>query len=193
MRDAKGRFLPKNRVAIGVPYSAALTDQIVDWLAEGKSLKSFCEQPGRPSRKCVYEWIAQDRDGFAERYNLARRLGAESWADELDDLTASDINCNSMARVSARKNQLAARQWLMSRLYPDRFGDKVEVKHTGRTRFLSAGHPENAYDFDAIVIDGDGVEIALPYNKRLYKPGHVPPLEGEAGELEQDQDDATDA
>jgi hypothetical protein len=163
-----------------VPYSRAIADEIIDWLVEGKSLKSFCEQPGKPSRKVIYEWIEQDRDSFAGRYDLARRLGAESWADEMDDLTASDIDCNSMARVAARKNQIASRQWLMSRLYPSRFGDRVEVSVAPRVYDLPAGHPDGSPDHATHVMDGGrGVQILLPVVKR-----HAPVVvEGTAAEI----------
>ena len=159
----EGRFLPGRKTGgpkNSVPYSPELAEAILDWLIEGKTLKSFGEQPGTPSRKFVYEWVDQDRDGFAGRYESARRWQMETWADEQDELAAAELGSNSMPAVQARKTQIHARQWLMERLHPTAYGQRVAYEHRGGASVVVM-LPDNgrmAGD-NARVIDGQAREL----------------------------------
>lgn len=78
-------------------------------------------------------------------YDEARQLQAEAWADEMIDIAddamgdvyiTQDRAGNDIAKVdgeNVRRSQLkiGTRQWLMSRLHYERFGDRMTQKHEG--------------------------------------------------------------
>jgi terminase small subunit-like protein len=74
-----------------VCYSRELADQVTDALASGRTLAEICKEPGMPGTTTVARWVAEDRDGFAGRYRLARqtghgRTGQIPWTPELEEL-----------------------------------------------------------------------------------------------------------
>src|SRR4051795_1213338 len=103
-------------------YTSALADTICERLSEGESLRSICRDPGMPTEGAVRAWARENRDGFAPRYRLARELQLEFWADqivEIADASASDPR-DRQVRIDTRK-------WLMSKLAPRRYGDRLLV------------------------------------------------------------------
>ncbi|MCR9245513.1 MAG: hypothetical protein NXI31_10810 [bacterium] len=57
---------------------AAVTEEIVRWLEDGKLLEDYCAQVGKPSKRTVHNWRRKDAE-FAERFAVAR----EVWTDTL--------------------------------------------------------------------------------------------------------------
>jgi hypothetical protein len=88
--------------------------------------------------------ILHDDDTRA-MYDEARKLQAESWADEMiqiaddatsDYYTATDRQGNEYQKVdhevvNRSKLRIGTRQWLMSRLHHERFGDRIQQEITG--------------------------------------------------------------
>jgi len=76
-----------------------------------------------------------------EMYDEARKLQCETWADEMieiSDQTQGDHFVDDQGRlrvdhdsVNRAKLKIGTRQWLMSRLHHERFGDKLTQKHEG--------------------------------------------------------------
>lgn len=78
-------------------------------------------------------------------YDEARKLQAESWGDEMiqiaddassDYYTATDKAGNEYQKVdhevvNRSKLRIGTRQWLMSRLHHERFGDRIQQEITG--------------------------------------------------------------
>lgn len=97
---------------------------ICEMIATGKSLKSICDTESMPSRPTVYQWLAEDSD-FSDRYARAREEQADFYADEIIDIAdvAKDAN---LARL-----QIDARKWKASKLQPKKYGDKIDLNHTG--------------------------------------------------------------
>jgi hypothetical protein len=56
-------------------YTAGIAQRILDQFSRGRPLMDICEDPGMPSRVTVQLWVAQDREGFAARYQRARETG----------------------------------------------------------------------------------------------------------------------
>ena len=63
-----------------------------------------------------------DHDGFAARYARARQCQAEAWSDEIIKISQErDTDPND------RRVIIDAKKWLMSKLAPKRYGDKLTV------------------------------------------------------------------
>ena len=109
-------------------YTRELSDTICARMAEGESLRAICRDPGMPSEGTVRGWAVRDHDGFGERYRAARFLLVEFWADQIIDIADEpDLDPRD------RQVRVHTRQWLMSKLFPRRWGTKVEL----------SGDPEN--------------------------------------------------
>lgn len=102
-------------------YTREIADEICRRLAEGETLRAICRDMGL-SIGTVLGWVDDNRDGFAERYARARARGLEVLADELIEIadSGSDDPQRDRLRVDTRK-------WLLSRLRPDRYGDRVTL------------------------------------------------------------------
>jgi Bacteriophage Sf6, terminase small subunit-like len=109
-------------------YTRDLADTICGRMTEGESLRAICRDPGMPSEGAVRGWAVRDVDGFGERYRAARSLLLEAWADQIVDIAdEADLDPRD------RQIRVHTRQWLMSKLAPRRYGD----------RLLHSGDPEN--------------------------------------------------
>lgn len=95
-----------------------------------------------PSRTFVTDWLREDKD-FADQYARAREDLLEHWADQIVAI-ADDSSCDWETRkrengeeyevanpevVNRARLRVDTRKWLMSKLAPRKYGDKVE--HTG--------------------------------------------------------------
>ena len=65
-------------------YSVALADELCRRISEGTPLRQAVREiEGAPPEATVRGWVRDNREGFAARYEAARRLQADAWADEL--------------------------------------------------------------------------------------------------------------
>jgi hypothetical protein len=115
----KGKAL----VAYDQPKIMAL---ICERMAEGKSLREICEQEGMPAKTNVLKWLDADESGvLRDQYARGRQALADFYADEIVTIadTAEDPQKGRL--------QVDARKWVVSKLFPKRYGDKVEHEHAG--------------------------------------------------------------
>ena len=125
---------------MAVTYSRELADEICRRIAGGEALKEICRSPGMPDSSSVRGWVLDDRDGFAPRYARARDMQIEHWADEI--LEISDDGSNDWMMRNERGNvgwqangehvqrsrlRTDSRKWLLSKLKPERYGEKTTI------------------------------------------------------------------
>jgi len=53
-----------------------MANRVIEWISEGKTLREFCRQDGKPSYGAVYDWIEKDTE-FASLFARARIIGEE--------------------------------------------------------------------------------------------------------------------
>lgn len=99
-------------------------------IAEGKSLKKICEASDMPSRETVYVWLSEDHT-FSDNYVRAREEQADFYADEIVEI-ADNTKDAAKARV-----QIEARKWKASKLQPKKYGDKLDLNHSGSITNMS--------------------------------------------------------
>src|SRR5689334_13540006 len=109
-------------------YSPELAAEICRLVSEGEPLRQVCRSPGMPPESTVRQWARDDRDGFGTAYQQARLMQVDAWADEIVDISNRDDLDPHDRRV-----RIDTRKWLMSKLAPKRYGD----------RLLVAGEAEN--------------------------------------------------
>ena len=103
-------------------YTREVSDIICTKMSEGESLRAICRDPGMPSESTVRGWAVRDVDGFSDRYRAARQLLLEYWSDEI-------VSIADDGELDPRDRQIRTgiRQWLMSKLAPRRYGDKLQL------------------------------------------------------------------
>lgn len=122
-----------------VRFSMDLALRICERMATGESLRSICKSPGFPSEAAVRQWAIADREGFASHYARAREAQMDALAEDLleiaddsagDTVTDADGNEKTNQEAVARSRlRVDARKWLMSKIAPKRYGDKMEHEH----------------------------------------------------------------
>lgn len=117
-------------------FTQAIADTICDRLAEGQSLRAICATAKMPCQVTVFKWLSQQPE-FAKQYARARESQVEHYAEEILEIaddgrndtyekedgtqaTNQDVIARSRLRVDTRK-------WLMSKLAPKKYGDKLEL------------------------------------------------------------------
>jgi len=134
-RKRKNGAIPRPR---GRPssFTEALANEICDRLATGESLVSICRDEHMPHRQCIFVWLKDPRRrAFADTYAHAREAGYERWAEEIIDIgdanyTAPDGTVDNGAVQQARLRS-DNRKWLLAKLLPKRFGDRVTAEVVG--------------------------------------------------------------
>lgn len=110
-------------------------------LSEGRSLNELCGKGGIPSKQTILRWLA-DSEEFRAQYARAKEFGAEAIAEDILEI-ADDGRNDWMEKLdkegqgagwilngeAVRRSQLRvdARKWLLAKLAPKKYGDKVQL------------------------------------------------------------------
>jgi hypothetical protein len=147
-------------------YSPEVIDDILRRVSHGETLTQACNSnPDFPSPPTVIDWVNENRHNIAERYARARDRQLERWADDLVDTSAEAVS--DPAKAPGARLILDAKKFLLSKLKPHVYGDKIDV--------TSAGKPlASVSDLDLAKALAHALAPALP------APIDVTPLDAEA-------------
>lgn len=119
-------------------------------IAKGDSLRKICDAADMPAIETIRVWLIDDGE-FSAQYARAREEQADFYADEIIDIADAAKDAN-LARL-----QIDARKWKASKLVPKKYGDKVDVNHSGAIEHLNDEQLESRL---AILLGKAGVGIA---------------------------------
>ena len=134
---------PRKPSAAPANQPAAWIDDLCIWLANGKTLREFCRQPGRPSFQRIYDALDADA-AAAGRVARARDIGFDTLADECGAI--ADDGENDWMRSNAPNNpgwvangehiqrsklRIETRLKLLACWNPRKYGAKQEIEHKG--------------------------------------------------------------
>ena len=118
-----------------VKKATAKTEAKVDWrtpefaeilldaIAGGMTLKEVCESNDL-SKTTVLRWLSNE---YLDQYARALRVRADMQAEEIIEIADKTYTTNE--ELTAAKMRIDARKWLMSKMAPKKYGDKVELEH----------------------------------------------------------------
>lgn len=144
-------------------YSDTLAAEICRRLTEGESLRNICLSDGVPCRNTVIRWLADERYAtFRDQYARAREAQADFYADQILDIAdettvearhdGEDVTLDLSATAVARNRlRVDARKWYASKLAPKKYGDRVDLSHSGTIGLISQ-----------ILSEIDGKDVGLP-------------------------------
>lgn len=134
---------------------------ICDRIANGESLRQICGSEDMPACSTVFLWLNEDAT-FSEQYARAREAQADALFDEIliiadtpmlgekrkidkdgnEEITTGDM-------IEHRRLQVDARKWMAGKLKPKKYGDKIELGHTGEVGVVTKVVFEIEDDADA--------------------------------------------
>jgi len=147
-------------------FSEEIAEEILDRIAAGERLEDICREAHLPPASTVRSWAYERepvKDGavtFADRYARAKSLGLERLADEV--IAISDAPCVGLngeadnALVQKQRLQVDSRKWMLSKLLPKQYGDKVTQELVGNP--------------DAPIVTRIELVPVAPITRRLPKP-----------------------
>ena len=146
-RSPKPKKTTKTKKPSGRPskYTKELGDEICAQLAMGYSVRTVCAPENMPSVQTFYNWL-RTKDGFLEQYTRAKEDAADAMAEDILDI-ADDGTNDWMERTDANGSMIGwmlngehvqrsrlrieARKWLMTKMKPKRYGDKLDMTTNG--------------------------------------------------------------
>jgi hypothetical protein len=88
----------------------------------------------------VFRWLASNQI-FREQYAHAREVQAESWADDIIEISDDGVNDTykdedghertNQDVIARSRLRVDTRKWLMARMAPKKYGDKITQEVTG--------------------------------------------------------------
>jgi hypothetical protein len=122
-------------------FTEEMAKDICAFLAQGETLAQVLRRPGMPQRATVYDW-EQARPEFKAQIREARIGGAWALADQILDIGDEPVKNNPDA--SRQRERVRIRMWLLSKILPAEFADKISMDVTQRVDFhdLSRKHSE---------------------------------------------------
>jgi len=107
---------------------------------EGRSLRSVLSEEGMPDRSTFYEWIRND-DLKSDHYARVKEDRADYIFEDIlniADETHNDRRVKSDGAevvdheaIQRSKLRVDARKWMLSKMLPKKYGDKIDVTSDG--------------------------------------------------------------
>jgi hypothetical protein len=120
-------------------YSPELVSEICSRIADGQSVREIARDDAMPAMSTIFAWLSKHSE-FTEQYARAKEAQAEYLAEEILDI-ADDGSNDWMERknkdgssytvengeaMQRSRLRVDARKWLLSKLLPKKYGDKIE-------------------------------------------------------------------
>lgn len=147
-------------------YTPEIAKSICERLSAGESLRSICRDDEMPSEVSVRRWVVEDREGFSAHYARARDAGLECMAEELLEI-ADDGSNDWMEKhsedgaslgwalngehVQRSRVRIDTRKWLLSKMAPKRYGDKLTVAGDENSPVRHVVEHKPAIDFEEVM------------------------------------------
>lgn len=140
---AKVKTETKHPVGRPSKYSQELADDVCSYLSTGESLRTVCTHKGMPEARTIFRWLREKED-FCQQYTRAKQEAADALAEEIIDIaddgtndymtiTKGDYSYNVEDKEVTNRSKLRVetRKWIMAKMKPKKYGDKVDVTSGG--------------------------------------------------------------
>ena len=126
-------------------YSPELAEAICAEIITGRSLPDISRDPGMPHVRTIFRWLANQPE-FQRLYELACLSRTHALAEEIIAISDDDsadwieepakhgagvIRRADNAAVQRARLKVDSRKWLLSKLQPRKYGDRVSAELTG--------------------------------------------------------------
>lgn len=114
-------------------YTEDKASLILALMVEGLSIKKICEQPEMPDPRTIYRWLSAN-ETFRQNYAKAQQDRTTAFAEEMLEIADQYDNLSDkldVEHIQRARLRIDTRKWLMSKMDPKRYGDKLTQEHTG--------------------------------------------------------------
>ena len=116
-------------------YTTDIAAEICSELADGKSMRTVCEQDHMPSMSTVFKWLVEHPE-FSEQYAKAKEECAEAMVEDMLSIADEPASMTGdgkidSADVAQKRLRVDTRKWIASKLKPKKYGDKVQQEVSG--------------------------------------------------------------
>lgn len=144
-----GGAVSENDVGRPTGYSDGLAFRICQRVFNGEGLREVCRDSEMPTRSMIYRWL-QDNESFRDQYTHAREGLLDYWAEDIVEISDDGRNDWMERRSESEKGagvqngyvlngehvqrsklRVDSRKWLLSKLAPKKYGDKIETTVEG--------------------------------------------------------------
>lgn len=130
-------------------FTKQLGEQICLRIASGRTTLSVSKDDDMPSRETIAQWVLDPKKKeFSDMYARARDMLLEHWSDEIVEVSDDDTRDlqpytktsgdyheegtkSDNTVVNRAKLRVDSRKWLLSKLRPGQYGDKIQQEHSG--------------------------------------------------------------
>lgn len=125
-------------------YTQELADRVCQRIAEGYSMRTVCKPDDMPAMSTLFKWI-REKPEFSQQYTKATEERTEAMAEDMLDI--ADDGSNDLMTIQKGKEEYTVenkevtnrsrlrvdtRKWLMSKMKPKKYGDKLDVTSDGK-------------------------------------------------------------
>ena len=128
-----------------------IVENLLVHVANGGTVRAFCREKHNPSYNTIYRWLDKDKELMTRFTYVSRFLGARAIAEEALELVDTippvigdgDNARMDNAHVNWMRSRADLRLKLLSKWYPQEYGDKVGIDAKGDINLtISTGIPQ---------------------------------------------------
>jgi hypothetical protein len=128
-----------------------IVENLLVHVANGGTVRAFCREKHNPSYNTIYRWLDKDKELMTRFTYVSRFLGARAIAEEALELVDTippvigdgDNARMDNAHVNWMRSRADLRLKLLSKWYPQEYGDKVGIDAKGDISLtISTGIPQ---------------------------------------------------
>lgn len=126
---------------------AEVIERILSLVDDGKSLRQACKEIDFP-RKTFEGWLEADEE-LSAQYARARENRAEKIFEEIlfiadnpqigttETIKEWGVEVKTGDMTEHRRIQIDARKWMLGKMSPKKYGDKIDLEHSGSVKTSS--------------------------------------------------------
>lgn len=120
-------------------YTQELADKICEEIALGSSLRTALKADDMPAMSTVFKWM-REHEEFSNQYARATEERTEAMSEDILDIADDGTNDYMETEKGLQYNgdsvqrarlRVDTRKWLMSKMKPKKYGDKIDVTSGG--------------------------------------------------------------
>jgi hypothetical protein len=127
-------------------YSQELVGTICARMADGESMRSICRDDAMPAKATIFRWLTEKQE-FKDQYEIAMEQRSEAMFEEILAIADDGVNDTYQTDDGERTNtdviarsrlRVDARKWMLSKMIPKKYGERIQTEHSGSMRVVSA-------------------------------------------------------
>lgn len=128
---------PKKKMGRPTIYTQELADTICEFISQGMSMRSVCRQKQIPEMPTIWRWIRENEE-FGKQYASACQNRTDAQNEMLIDMGDEAIEASKKSKggvgnavVQAYKLKADNFRWVMSKMKPKKYGDRLDLTTLG--------------------------------------------------------------